>query len=152
PQQVREFLGRTLPEYMIPAAIMRLDFMPLSANGKLDRRALPEPEFAASLETRSVSPRTTTEEIISAIWVEVLQLERVGIHDNFFELGGHSLLAMQIASRVAQTFGVEIALKTILGSPTIAELSRAVDTAQEGDSGIREEPMKALPHDSPLPL
>src|SRR5206468_3516191 len=93
---VREFLGRTLPEPMIPSAFLVLDALPLTPNGKVDRAALPAPDGARAASSRAyVAPKGPAEEMVAAIWGAVLGLDRVGAHDHFFELGGHSLLATQ---------------------------------------------------------
>src|SRR6185312_12162553 len=97
--ELRGHLRRSLPEYMIPGAFVQLQQLPLTVNGKVDRRGLPAPEERGQAEY--VAPRTATEQVLAEVWAEVLHLERVGIHDNFFELGGHSLLATQVIARVA---------------------------------------------------
>ena len=104
-----------------------LEELPLTKNGKVDRRALPEPE-ASGLERSEqyVAPRTATEEILAGIWQSVLGVERVGVNDNFFELGGHSLLATQLVSRVREVFAVEVALRSLFEHPTVAGLASGV--------------------------
>jgi amino acid adenylation domain-containing protein len=129
--EVRSFLKSKLPEYMIPSAIVILDTLPLTPNGKLDRRALPAPDLHSQLSDEYVTPRNPIEEILSAIWAQVLKVERVGIHDNFFELGGHSLLATQLVSRVRTTLNVELPLRSLFAAPTIAELSQNIQQLQQ---------------------
>ncbi|HST60795.1 MAG TPA: amino acid adenylation domain-containing protein, partial [Longimicrobium sp.] len=124
--EVREHLRGRLPEHMLPGAIVRLDALPLTANGKLDRKALPAPDLA-SAEEAYVAPRTPAEEVLAGIWAEVLRLERVGVTESFFELGGHSLLAVRMVSRVQQVFGVEVPLRALFEGPTVAELTRVVE-------------------------
>jgi amino acid adenylation domain-containing protein len=124
--ELREHLRGRLPEHMLPGAIVLLDALPLTANGKLDRRALPAPDLA-SAEERYVAPRTPVEEVLAGIWAETLRLERVGAEDNFFDLGGHSLLATRVVSRVRELFGVELPLRALFEGPTVAELARAVE-------------------------
>jgi amino acid adenylation domain-containing protein len=109
--ELRRHVQKKLPEYMIPSAIVQMEELPLTVNGKVDRRALPEPE-QQSVE-RYVGPRTPVEELLCGIWERVLGLERVGIEDNFFELGGHSLLAAQVISRIQETFEIELPLRSL---------------------------------------
>jgi len=117
---LREFLKQQLPEYMIPSAFVLLEALPLTANGKIDRKVLPAPEFSGA--ESFVAPRTPAEKQLAEIWSQVLGVESVGIHDNFFELGGHSLLATQIIAKVREAFGVALPLRTLFQSPTVASL------------------------------
>ena len=121
---LREYLRSRLPEYMVPKAIMEMECLPLNPNGKLDRRALARivPKEQRD-ETTYVAPRTPEEEVLAKIWAELLQVERVGIDDNFFELGGHSLLAMQQISRVRKVFAVELAVRELFETRTLAGLA-----------------------------
>ncbi|MFL5382416.1 MAG: amino acid adenylation domain-containing protein, partial [Longimicrobiaceae bacterium] len=123
---LREHLRRELPEYMVPAAFVPLERLPLTPSGKLDRKALPAPDFA-SAEGRYVAPRTPVEEVLAEIWAETLRLERVGVAESFFELGGHSLLAARVISRVRLVFGVEVPLRALFEGPTVAELAGRVE-------------------------
>ncbi|RKG68716.1 condensation domain-containing protein, partial [Corallococcus terminator] len=127
PTELRAHLQQKLPEYMVPAAFVLLDALPLNANAKVDRKALPAPEAPTSSAERFVAPRNATEQQLAAIWAEVLRLKTVGIHDSFFELGGHSLLATQIVSRVRAACGVELPLGDLFAAPTIAELAARVE-------------------------
>jgi amino acid adenylation domain-containing protein len=128
---VRRFLKEKLPDYMIPSAFVMLKALPLTPNGKVDRRALPAPDTSQrSLEEGFVVPRTASEEILAAIWAEVLGVERVGIHDNFFELGGNSLLATQVISRLREAFHVELPLRSLFEEPTVAYLSESIETSR----------------------
>jgi acyl carrier protein len=127
---LRGFLNERLPNYMRPAAYVLLERLPLTANGKIDRRALPAPQYHEQASERFVAPRDTLEESIAKVWREVLQLEQIGVHDNFFEFGGHSLTAMQVVSRLRRTFRNEIALRDMFDFPTIAELADVARTLE----------------------
>ncbi|MEH2140432.1 amino acid adenylation domain-containing protein [Nostoc sp.] len=131
------YLKQKLPEYMLPSAFVKLlDALPLTSSGKTDRRALPAP---LSRETRNIStdlipPRTATEEVLTAIWSDVLGLEKVGIHDNFFALGGHSLLAMQVIARLRETFKVELPISCLFDYPTVVELDRQISEYRQKEA------------------
>ncbi|MCA1616786.1 MAG: phosphopantetheine-binding protein, partial [Acidobacteria bacterium] len=124
--ELRAHLKERLPDYMLPSAYVALDSLPLTANGKVDRRALPAPEQAASSAQRYVAPRTPVEEVLCGIWAEVLGVERVGVEDNFFELGGHSLLITQVVSRVRKVFRIELAIRKLFDATTITQLSQII--------------------------
>jgi amino acid adenylation domain-containing protein len=122
--ELRSFLSEKLPEYMVPSAFVLLKELPLTFNGKVNRRALPAPEQTRpKLAETFVAPRTSVEERLAEIWAGILRLERVGIHDNFFDLGGHSLLATQLISRLHDVFQVEPPLRLFFEAPTIADLA-----------------------------
>ncbi|HVI70367.1 MAG TPA: AMP-binding protein, partial [Pyrinomonadaceae bacterium] len=126
---LRQGLSQRLPEYMIPASFMQLEELPLTANGKLDRRALPDPGHQRpALETERVGPSTPVEETLVRIWSEVLGLNEVGIHDNFFELGGDSILSIQIVARANQA-GLRLAPKHLFQYQTVAELALMAEQA-----------------------
>jgi amino acid adenylation domain-containing protein len=126
-EELRTHLGERLPEHMKPSSFVVLDALPLNANGKVDRRALPEPgDDALRSERAYVAPRTPLEEALAALWAEVLKVERVGVGDNFFALGGHSLAAMQIMARVRKTFQVELPLRVVFQASTVEKLARGI--------------------------
>ena len=127
---VRLYLKDYLVDYMIPTTMLLLEHMPLSANGKIDRQALPQADDREYNPDRYVAPRTPTEELIAAIWADVLKLDKVGIHDNFFQLGGHSLLAVQIVSRIHQQLEVKLPLREVFESTTVAALATVIDAIQ----------------------
>jgi len=121
---LREYLQKKLPDYMLPADFVLLETMPLTPNGKLDRRALPAPNtIRPELEETFVAPRTPIEEALARIFAQILGVGRVGIHDNFFALGGHSLLATQVISRVRESFQVALPLRTLFEQSTVAGLA-----------------------------
>jgi amino acid adenylation domain-containing protein len=125
--KLRSFLKDRLPDYMVPSAFVMLNAMPLTPNGKVDRRSLPDPGMAKpELDTPFVAPRTPVEEELAQIWGEVMGIDHVGIRDNFLELGGHSLKATQIISRVINRFRVELPVKSLLEAPTVAEMAAVI--------------------------
>ncbi|MBV8235528.1 MAG: amino acid adenylation domain-containing protein [Acidimicrobiia bacterium] len=128
---LREFLRRKLPDYMIPAAFVPLDAIPLTAHGKVDRRALPTPDRAGAQDESYVAPRTAVEEVLAGIWSEVLNVERVGVHDNFYDLGGHSLLATQLLTQVRQAFRMELSIAQLFEAQTVAELAGRLAALEE---------------------
>ena len=142
-EELGAFLKRKLPDYMVPSAFVVLEKLPLTANGKIDRRALPAPERQAEGYRAA---RTPQEEILCGIYAELLSLERVGIDENFFSLGGHSLLAMQLVSRVRSTLGVELSVRAIFEAPTVAELSARLPRAGKPSAPlVRQERPERLP-------
>jgi len=149
---LRRFLEKKLPDYMIPSFFVVLVTMPLTTSGKVDRLELPSPNETEDLRKGYyTAPRTPTEEIMAEIWAEVLGLKQVGIQQNFFELGGHSLMATQLISRIRDTFSVELSLKRLFEIPTVAYLSRQVETIrQEGKFKIP--PIRPIARDEDLSL
>ncbi len=136
---LRESLKIQLPEYMVPAVFMALEEMPLTPNGKIDRKALPAPEQDRSQSSvEYVAPRNETETILNTIVQDLLNIKKAGVYDNFFELGGHSLLATQFMSRIREKFDIELPLLTLFEKPTVAELANAVEVAKA--SGIKAKP------------
>jgi acyl carrier protein len=123
-EELRLFLRSKLPEYMVPSVFVMLDALPLSANGKVDRLALPAPDLALSkLNSTFVAPRTPVEEVIATVWAEVLEVEQVGIDDNFFDLGGDSLLATKTLSRLREIFQVNLSVRHLFEGLTVAGLA-----------------------------
>lgn len=130
-KQLRNFMKLKLPAYMVPSSFVILEALPLTANGKLDRRALPPPDDASlDLESNYVAPRNATEETMARLWTDLLKIERISIHDSFFELGGHSLLATQLISRVREAFEVDLPLRSLFEVATIAGLAEAVENSK----------------------
>ncbi|GMT96872.1 hypothetical protein KH5H1_09910 [Corallococcus caeni] len=130
--ELRAALKDALPEYMVPSAVVVLPALPLTTNGKVDRKALPAPDLAGSDPREYVAPRTPTEQRLAELWQELLGVKRVGAHDHFFDLGGHSLLATQALSRIRQAFTVELPLRRLFESPTLDAVARLIDEALAG--------------------
>jgi acyl carrier protein len=150
--KLRGKLRSRLPEYMIPSAFLPLDRIPLTANGKVDRKALPEPAGALIAQRPYVPPRTPIEQAVAGIWARTLGVERVGAHDDFHELGGHSLLATQLISRIRESFGVELPIADLFESPTVAGLAGRIEDAAWGGMGSGVPPLELVPRKDPLPL
>ena len=151
-KNLRTYLSQYLPNYMLPDAFVTLDALPLTPNGKVDKKALPIPDFTLLQSQEYVAPKNEVEEILSAIWTEVLGVNRIGVYDNFFELGGHSLLATQLMSRVRQTFGVEVPLKTLFEANTINTLAIQIQSHQADSSTIATLPLIPVDRAENLPL
>jgi amino acid adenylation domain-containing protein/non-ribosomal peptide synthase protein (TIGR01720 family) len=150
-EELRGHLEKRLPEYMLPAAFLLLNAMPLTANGKVDRRALPGPDWTP--QEGFAAPQGPSEELLAGLFADVLRVERVGRHNSFFDLGGHSLLATQLASRLRDTFGVEVPLRTLFEAPTVAELAVEVGAARLSGAGRpAPPPLTRAPRSGALPL
>ncbi|MFO0758291.1 MAG: non-ribosomal peptide synthase/polyketide synthase [Byssovorax sp.] len=149
--EIRTFLADRLPAIMIPGAYVALDALPLTANGKLDRRALPEP---APAPVGQVAPRGPVEEGVAAIFGEVLGIDPDGIdaHDGFFALGGHSLLGARAMARIRSAFGVELPLRALFEAPSVAALAGRVEEALRGGGALDEPPLGRVDRQGPLPL
>ncbi|HMC08975.1 MAG TPA: condensation domain-containing protein, partial [Actinomycetota bacterium] len=149
---LRAFLTRTLPDYMVPQAFVTLDELPLTPNGKVNRKALPAPDLSALAAVGYVAPRTDAERALAGIWAEVLGVAQVGVEDNFFELGGDSILSIQVVSRARAAFGVDISPRALFTTPTVAGLAAALPAdARAGDSDA-EPVIPVLPREGHLPL
>ncbi|HEX5705835.1 MAG TPA: non-ribosomal peptide synthetase, partial [Pyrinomonadaceae bacterium] len=142
--ELRAFLRDVLPDYMIPTAFVTLGKLPLTSNGKVDRRALPAPDTAhPELGNSYVAPRTALEEFVAHVWKEVLGVERVGISDNFFDLGGHSIKAMQVVARLLDSFQIELPPGMLFEATTVAELASLLEQ-NEPQPGLMEKIARAL--------
>ncbi|KOG48042.1 peptide synthetase, partial [Streptomyces varsoviensis] len=133
--ELRDHAGRRLPEHMVPAAVVALDALPLTANGKLDKAALPAPELAAR---GGRAPATPTEEVLCGLFGEVLELGQVGAEDNFLELGGDSLLAMRLIARVRAVLDATVSIKELFAAPTVAGVARLIDGVRGRGAAVLE--------------
>ncbi|WP_437613917.1 amino acid adenylation domain-containing protein [Sorangium sp. So ce834] len=153
PGALKEQLSSRLPAYMIPAAIVPLDALPLSANGKVDRKALPAPAWGAAGELAArTAPRTGLEQAIAEVWRAVLGVERVGAHDDFFAIGGHSLSATRAAARLRDVLGVDVAVRSIFEAPTVARLAAHVERQARGGARPAPRPLSPAPREGEAPL
>ena len=143
-------LRSTLPAYLVPSAFVNLPALPLTPTGKVDRRALPEPQFASAEAFEP--PATATEEVLAAIWSEVLGVERVGRRDRFFDLGGHSLLATKVLSRLRQALHVDLPVRELFDQPSLSGLAERVDRARQREGGVPEAPIERVSRGGELPL
>jgi amino acid adenylation domain-containing protein len=152
--ELAQWLKRQLPDYMLPACFVRLDQMPRTPNGKLDRQRLPKPDgLTAEPSGGFVPPASVTEQALAELWCELLQLARVGRHDHFFDLGGHSLLATQLVSRIRVQWEIELPLRAIFEAPELCNLAERVDAARaQGASTSRLPAIVPVDRDGRLPL
>ena len=132
-EQLRAHLSAVVPDYMVPAAYVRIERLPLTPNGKLDRKALPAPEQEAYAVRGYEAPVGEMETKLAEVWAEILQMEKVGRHDNFFALGGHSLLAVRVVSRLQQILSVEVATRDLFVHPELADLARHLQGAAHAE-------------------
>jgi amino acid adenylation domain-containing protein len=151
PQELAAFLAERLPGYMVPAAWVLLDRLPLTANGKVDRAALPAPEERGRAGAY-LAPRSPVEQVLAGIWEEVLERQRVGVEDDFFALGGHSLVAAQVTSRVLKAFSVELPLRLLFEHPTVAALAAEVERLRGSGAATAAPPLVRAPPGTEAPL
>ncbi len=154
-EALREFLRQRLPAFMVPSGYVFLRSLPLTANGKVDRKALAKlvPERVAPTDARAEGmPLSLTQELVAGIFAGVLGLERVGLEESFFELGGHSLLATQVVSRLREAFGVELPLRELFAAPTVGELAGTVEALRAAGPVLPAPPLVRVARDEPLPL
>ena len=151
PELLRKHLKENLPAYMVPSAFVLMEKFPLTANGKIDRKALPMPiKETASTVRELIRPRSETEQALAAIWAEVLRVEDPGVNDDFFELGGHSLLAIKIVSRIRDVFDLNLSTQALFEHPTIADLAGVVKEMKGTGAGAPKIERRAS--DAPMPL
>ncbi|MEH2442404.1 amino acid adenylation domain-containing protein [Nostoc sp.] len=150
--ELRQFLKAKLPEYMVPNAFVVLESLPLTPSGKVDRRTLPIPDLYSEITDKYVAPRTPIEELVAQIWAQVLKIPQVGISDNFFELGGHSLLATQVVSRIRKIFKVELPLRELFATATLAELALFIEQLQQQDLELSAPPILPRAKNTDLPV
>jgi amino acid adenylation domain-containing protein/FkbM family methyltransferase len=152
-RELQEYVKERLPQYMVPSIVIEMEKMPLTPNGKVDRRALPAPEQKrGELGVEYEAPRTAIEEILANIWSEVLGVEQVGIHDNFFELGGHSLLATQVISRLRHVFSVDLPLRSLFEQPNLGALCKSIEGVLSGGEAAAQPPLRKVAREGNLPL
>ncbi|HEY6804760.1 MAG TPA: amino acid adenylation domain-containing protein [Pyrinomonadaceae bacterium] len=151
--ELRTNLRARLPEYMVPAAIVLLDKLPLTRNGKVDRRALPAPEEVETADDeQSIATLTPVEEMLAGIWSEVLRVKQIKATDNFFDLGGHSLLATQLTSRVREVFQIELPLRTLFEAPVLSDLAARIETVMKAEAGLQTPPLTKAERGAEAPL
>jgi amino acid adenylation domain-containing protein len=150
---LRQYLQERLPDYMVPSHFVILEALPLTPHGKVDRRALPVPEAGGVERSHDMDEaRTPIEEIVAALWGEVLRLKQVGRDENFFELGGHSLLATQVISRVRSVLQVEVPLRSLFEAPTVAKLAERIERVMRSERGVEIPPLLPASREQELPL
>ena len=151
--ELRSHLKARLPGYMVPSTVIKLARFPLTPNGKVDRKNLPEPNSHGQDSAREyLAPRTPVEEVIAAKWAEVLKLDRVGREDSFFDLGGHSLLGTLVMSRIREAFQIELPLRALFETPTVADLAARIEGLQLGQLGFEVPPIHPVGRNRILPL
>ncbi|HSK75747.1 MAG TPA: amino acid adenylation domain-containing protein [Thermoanaerobaculia bacterium] len=149
---LRARVAARLPEYMVPAAFVLLDTLPLTGNGKVDRQALPAPEETAAAADGWIAPRTPVEEMLAGIWVDILQVRRVERDSDFFALGGHSLLATRVIARAREAFGVELPMRALFEAPSLAALAERIEALIRAGFSLEAPPLVPVSRDGELPL
>jgi amino acid adenylation domain-containing protein len=149
---LREYLAERLPPTMLPSAFVELEQLPRTLNGKIDRKALPALELTQSTDGDKIEQLTPIEEIVAGIWCEVLRLPRVSREGNFFNLGGHSLLATQVTHRIRDSFKIELPVRSVFESPTVAQLAAVIESALSEGSSSATSPIEPVSRDGKLPL
>jgi acyl carrier protein len=137
-RQLREYLQQRLPEYMIPSAWMLLKELPLTANGKLDSRALPNPQLRPEEMGEYIAARTDLERELAELWAALLQVDQVGIRDNFFELGGHSMHSIRLIAGIAERFGARLPVLAVFQHPTVEQMAAAIESLRPSASHTLE--------------
>ncbi|HEY6802400.1 MAG TPA: non-ribosomal peptide synthase/polyketide synthase [Pyrinomonadaceae bacterium] len=150
--ELRMHLRASLPEYMVPGAIVMLDELPLTVHGKVDRRALPAPEEVREEEAAKSSSLTPIEEMVAGIWLEVLPVTQIKSSDNFFEIGGHSLLATQVVSRIREVFQIDLPLRVLFEAPVLSGLALCVETEMRAAAGMPTPPLMRAERGAEAPL
>ena len=150
--ELLDHLRHRLPEYMVPSQLVFLSGLPLTANGKLDRQALPAPDRTRpDLGNAPMAPRTEAEHTLATIWEELLRVDGIGVHDRFFDLGGHSLAATQVAARVREALGINLPVCTVFQHPTVAELAKVLEEEKGSSQKAPDIDLTPLPRTGPLP-
>jgi acyl carrier protein len=152
-EDLRNHLARSLPEYMVPSFFVYIDKVPLTSNGKIDRKSLPAPDLSLrTVGEEYVAPQSDLEQSLAAIWSEILKVENIGIHDNFFKIGGHSLLATQVISRIRHTYQIDIPLRALFEQPSISSLAQVIEalTNQSSSSLLPSITSQERPEHIPL--
>jgi len=149
--ELRQICADRLPEVMVPSSFVRLEELPRTLSGKIDRAALPEPNLSRS-ESEHVPPRTVVEEVVAGIWARVLGIDAIGTEESFFALGGHSLLATRVLSRIGEAFHVDLPLRSLFEAPTVAAFAERVEAALQAEHGIEVPWIERLPQREDLPL
>ncbi len=152
-KEIKGALQLTLPDYMIPAAFVKMSIFPLTTHAKIDKKALPEPEFESTLKSSEfVAPRNAGEETLSVIWSGILGTENIGVYDNFFDLGGHSLLATKLIARIREAFNIEIPLRTVFENSTIDKLFQQIEILRRQDANLHIPEIKAIDRNADIPV